>query len=269
MNQATQGAHLLEAGDVAVAALLVIVAGVVSLVMRLDLHRRLLLASIRTVVQLVLIGHILRWLFEIDNIWVLSVVLVVMMVNAGIAAVGRSDRTFPGVTYGAIFALVITGLATTFTVTGAIIGKGTWHEPQYLIPLMGMVLGNTLTGISLCLDSLLETLDQQASLIEMELCHGSSRWEAARGFVSQSVRRGMIPIINAMMVVGIVSLPGMMTGQILAGTEPLEAVKYQMVVMFMLAASCALASILMAFITYRRLFNDRHQLRRDLIKKRS
>jgi putative ABC transport system permease protein len=99
----------------------------------------------------------------------------------------------------------------------------------------------------------------------MELAHGATRWEAARDVLRDAVRRGMIPIINSMMVVGVVSLPGMMTGQILAGADPLRAVKWQIVVMFMIAAATSLGCIAVAMLTYKRLFNARHQLAVDLI----
>ena len=97
---------------------------------------------------------------------------------------------------------------------------------------------------------------------------GATSWQAAREVIAEAVRRGMIPIINSMTVVGIVSLPGMMTGQILAGAEPMDAVKYQLVVMFMLAAASAFGSILVALLVYRRLFNERHQLLYRLIQKK-
>jgi putative ABC transport system permease protein len=131
-----------------------------------------------------------------------------------------------------------------------------------------MVLGNSLTGISLCLDTLLEALSERRAYVETELALGASRWEAVREPLAQSVRRGLIPIINSMMVVGLVSLPGMMTGQILQGADPLQAVKYQIVVMFMIAASTSLGCMTMALLVYRRLFNERHQLRSEWIKHR-
>jgi len=153
-------------------------------------------------------------------------------------------------------------------VTGVVIGVQPWYRPQYLIPLLGMILGNGLTGISLCLDSLLELFAERSDLVEMELAHGATAWEAARPHLSEAVRKGMIPIINAMTVVGIVSLPGMMTGQILAGADPLEAVKYQIVVMFMLAAATSGGCMLIALGSFRRLFNSRHQLLRERIIRR-
>jgi putative ABC transport system permease protein len=111
-------------------------------------------------------------------------------------------------------------------------------------------------------------LAERRAEVEMELSHGATRWEAARTPLRDAVRRGMIPIINAMMVVGLVSLPGMMTGQILAGADPLEAVKYQVVIMFMIAGATSMGCIGMALLVYRRLFNEKHQLRADLILRR-
>jgi len=250
----------LGVAELAVAACLILVAGAVSLGLRLGLERRLALASVRTVVQLLLIGYVLKWIFDHSSPITLFLALALMLVAASRAAVARSDRTFKGATSRAFVTLVLCGLATTFTVTELVIGVGPWYEPRYVIPLLGMVLGNGLTGISLCLDHMLERLAEQGAIVEMELAHGATKWEAARDVLRDAVRRGLIPIVNSMMVVGIVSLPGMMTGQILAGADPLLAVKYQIVVMFMIAAATSLGCILMVLLIYKRLFNEKHQL---------
>jgi putative ABC transport system permease protein len=266
MPEAT-GALPLDALDLLVATALVLVAGAVSLALRLGLERRLALASVRTVVQLLLIGYVLEWVFAVDVPWAILGVLAVMIAAAGRAAVHRVSRTFRGAHLASFATLAITGTATTFTVTGAVIGVEPWWRPQYVIPLLGMVLGNSLTGISLCLESLLESLDADRDRIECELSLGATRWEAVRDPLAEAVRRGMIPIINSMMVVGIVSLPGMMTGQILAGADPMPAVKYQIVVMFMIAAATSLGCIVVALLVYRRLFNERHQLLAERIRR--
>ena len=130
-----------------------------------------------------------------------------------------------------------------------------------------MVLGNCLTGVSLCLDQLLNDFATKRAQVEMELALGATRWEAARDILRGSVSKGLIPIINTMMVVGIVSLPGMMTGQILSGTDPLDAVKYQIVVMFMIATATSLGCMTIALLVYRHMFNDRHQLRTGIVRK--
>ena len=265
MGSGTAGAISLSMEDLAIATSLVLVAGVVSMALRLGLGRTLLLASVRTVAQLLIIGFILEWIFSLEDALPLFCVLAVMVVFAGRAAVGRVERTFDGIFWRSGLTLATTGLLTAVIVTAGIIGVEPWYTPQYLLPLLGMILGNSLTGMSLCLDKLLEDLDLRAGTIETDLALGASRWEAAREPVTNAIRRGMIPIINSMMVAGIVSLPGMMTGQILAGANPIEAVKYQVVVMFMLVASTAMGSTGVALLTYRRLFNAHHQLERRAI----
>lgn len=251
-----------------IAACLILVCGLISVALGLKLEKRLAVAAIRTVVQLFLVGFVLRYVFNLNAWWAVLGVMAVMIALAARAAVRRPSRTFRGVGLLALVSLVISSSLVTFTVTGAIIGVVPWYRPQYVIPLLGMLLGNGLTGISLCLDQLLETLHARRDEVEMELACGATRWEAARGPLTDAVRRGMIPIINSMMVVGTVSLPGMMTGQILAGTDPMIAVKYQIMVMFMIAAGTAMASMGIALLVYRRLFNDRHQLRWDRIQRK-
>ncbi|MEM9490450.1 MAG: iron export ABC transporter permease subunit FetB [Myxococcota bacterium] len=250
----------LDAGDLALAAALVVIAGAVSVALRLSLERKLLIAAVRTVVQLLLVGYLLTRVFAMDQLWLVALVFALMIAAAGRAAVQRTRRSYTGATGDAALTLALTGLVTTIAVTALIIGVRPWWRPQYAIPLLGMILGNGLTGISLSLDSLLTSLSEGRARIEMELALGATRWEAVRTPLAEAVRRGMIPILNSMTVVGIVSLPGMMTGQILAGADPLDAVKYQIVVMFMLAAATAMGSMGVAVLAYRRLFNARHQL---------
>ena len=262
------GAIQLSFGALAASGALVLIAGIVSLALRLQLERRLALAAFRTVVQLLLVGYLLKYVFALNHPGALAPILAVMILAAAHSAVTRPSRTYPGATLNAFITLTLCGIATTFTVTQLIIQVSPWYKPQYVIPLLGMILGNGLTGISLALDHLLEQFQQHKGLIEMELAHGATRWEAARDPLRESVRRGMIPIINSMMVVGIVSLPGMMTGQILAGESPLDAVKYQIVVMFTIAAATSLGCIGIALFTYHALFNTKHQLQSHRIRPR-
>ena len=128
-----------------------------------------------------------------------------------------------------------------------------------------MILGNTLNGVSLGLDRLGSELRGKRDQVEASLALGATRWEAARKPVQQAVKTGLIPTINAMMVVGIVSLPGMMTGQLLAGTSPLEAVKYQIVIMFLIASGTALGTVSVVLLSFRRLFNSDHQFEYALL----
>lgn len=254
--------------DLAISAGLILTSAGISLALKLKMEKRLALASLRTVVQLLLVGFVLQRVFEINTLAALIPVLLFMMLIAAHTASGRPARTFRGLGPQAFVVMAVTSLAVTTTATGLIIGVEPWYRPAYLIPLLGMVLGNTMNGISLATDHFLESLHERSHEIEMELSMGATRWEAARRSLAEAVRRGMIPIVNSMMVVGIVSLPGMMTGQILAGADPAVAVKYQIMIMFMIAAGVSLGAMGMVLLSYRRLFNSRHQLLRDRIRKR-
>jgi putative ABC transport system permease protein len=185
---------------------------------------------------------------------------------AGIAAVRRTERRFPGVYLASSVSILVSSWTVTAFGIMAVLNKAdAWYEPQYTIPILGMILGNTLTGISLGLGRLEDDLVVRRDLVEMSLALGATSWEAARGPVRQAVRTGMIPTINSMMVTGIVSLPGMMTGQLLSGVSPLEAVKYQIVIMFLIASGTALGTVGVALLSFRCLFNRQHQFQSHLL----
>jgi putative ABC transport system permease protein len=259
----------LSLGQIGIATLLVVVAGAISVAFRLKLEKSLALAAVRTVVQLLLIGYALKYVFVLRSPLLILGLVLLMVVAAGRAALGRSQYTYSDAFVHSFISLAVSGLLTAFVVTATVIQVHPWYRPQYLIPLVGMILGNSLTGVSIALDQLLRDVVERRAEIEMDLSLGASAWEAAHGPLQDAVRRGMIPTINAMLVVGVVSLPGMMTGQILAGSDPLEAVRYQIVVMFMLAAATALGCMLMVLLACRRLFNARHQLEESAVRPRA
>lgn len=247
------------------ASLLLLVNIFLSVILRLGLGRDLVISALRMTVQLLLIGLVLEWIFQSEEPVIIVLMAVIMAALAGIAAVQRTKRRFPGIFWNSL--VVIS--ASAFLVTGAsiagILQVKPWYNPQYLIPLLGMVLGNALTGISLGLDHMMEGCIRNRNWIETMLSHGATRWEAAHEEIRQAMRTGMIPTINAMMIMGIVSLPGMMTGQILAGASPMDAVGYQMVIMFMVASCTALATLGVVLMAYRILFSSDHRLQRSRI----
>ncbi len=254
--------------DVGLAAVLIAVNGVVSIAIGLKLGRLLVLASIRTIAQLLLIGLVLQSVFSFEHWSAVFGLLAVMTVIAGVSAVGRSGRRYRGIYADSIVAV----WASSWMVAGyalLVIMRDVepWYQPQYAVPLAGMILGNSLNGISLGLNRLTEQLTTNRGQVETLLALGATRWEAARDSVRQAIHTGMIPIINSMMVVGIVNLPGMMTGQLLAGVAPQQAVRYQIVIMFVISAATALGTVGVVLLSYRRLFNERHQFRSQLIFK--
>lgn len=260
----------ISSGGLILSAFLVFIAGAISLLFRLKLESKLAVATVRSVIQLTLIGYVLTWIFDENRDPLVLIPLVLVMITvASRSAVQRASKTVKGAAWLTFTTLMISALFTTVTVTAVIVRVEPWYKARYFIPLLGMVLGNGLTGISLCLDQALNHLKDKRELIEMELAHGATAWEASRDILSGAVYRGMIPIINSMTVVGLVSLPGMMTGQILAGADPLNAVKYQIVVMFMICTVTSLSCLMLVLFIFKRLFNERHQLRAEQILKKA
>ena len=245
--------------QVGIAALLILINGALSVLLKLGLERRFLLAAVCTVVQLLLVGLVLEWVFRVDRWYVVLALMTVMTLIAGVAATQRTQVRYPGIWVRSIASIWASSWLMAALALGVILRVRPWYTPQYAIPLLGMILGNTLNGVSLGLDRLGGELTGRRHQVEALLALGATRWEAARPLVQEAVRTGLIPTINAMMVVGIVSLPGMMTGQILAGADPVEAVKYQIVIMFLLASATAVGTVSVVLLSYQRLFNEHHQ----------
>lgn len=255
--------------SLSIAAGLILVNALISLILRLDLERRLLWAALRTIGQLALLGFVLKAVFEQEHPAVLGAVLLFMTVLAGLTAVSRTERRYPGIWLNGLLSAASASWLVTLVMLTLIIPPAQWtgNAPQYAIPLLGMVLGNTLNGLSLGLDRFGEQLVQRRSEIEMRFCLGATRWEAAGDVIRDAIRTGMIPIINSMTVVGLVSLPGMMTGQLLAGALPAVAVKYQIMIMFVIAAGTALGTMTAVLLSYLRTFDRRHLVVWDRLRR--
>ena len=242
---------------------LIVAAGAVSLVLRLGVEKRLGVAALRTVIQLGLLGLILERVFAVRNPYVVVGLLLLMTVFAAREAVGRSSRRYKGILADAWLTMAATCFLVGGIVTQVVVGVEPWYDPQYVIPLLGMILGNSLTGISLCLDRFMDHLETRSAEVELRIAYGATRREALAAPLKDAVRTGMIPIINSMAAAGIVSLPGMMTGQILAGSPPMQAVAYQIVVMFMIAAAVALGAMLVVVLAGRHFMGVDATLRLD------
>ncbi|MBI2479411.1 MAG: iron export ABC transporter permease subunit FetB [Planctomycetia bacterium] len=256
--------------QVSAAALLILVNAAISLTLRLRLEWSLLIASVRTILQLLLIGLVLHWVFQVEQVVVVVAMLSIMTGIAGYTAFSRSANAYAGMLLDTMVAVWASSwFVLAFAMVAVLQGARSWHDPQYAIPLLGMILGNTLNGITLGLAGVLEGFRSGRDQVETLLTLGATRWEAARELIQKALTTALTPIINSMMVVGIVSLPGMMTGQLLSGVEPIQAVMYQIVIMFLIASATALGSVGVVLLAYRRLFNKQHQFRYDAIRNRS
>ncbi|KAB7623981.1 ABC transporter permease [Alkalilimnicola sp. S0819] len=259
----------LTAWDLALAAGLVVVLAALSWQGQLGVGRSLLIAGARTVVQLLLIGLVLEALFAFSALHWVALLALAMLLIAGREVMARQQRRFLGLWgYGlGTLAMSVSSFSITVLALLLLVQPEPWYRPQYAVPLLGMMLGNTMTGVAVALDRLTESAWRERSGIEGRLLLGQ-RWDqAVAGLRREAMRAGMIPMINAMAAAGVVSLPGMMTGQILAGAPPVEAVKYQILIMFLITAGTGFGTLVAVRLGARRLFDGRERLRLDRLRK--
>jgi putative ABC transport system permease protein len=254
--------------DLSFAALLILALAALSFRLKLGLEKRILISAARTVIQLTLIGLVLKVLFAHVQFGWIALMALTMLLAAGYEVTSRQKYKLSGgwgfrIGTGAMF---VSAFTVTFFALTVIISPAPWYAPRYAIPLLGMLLGNTMNGISLSLNHLTQNMRSQRAIIETRLALGQTKSEAIADIRRESIRTGLIPIINAMAAAGIVSLPGMMTGQILAGNLPVDAVKYQIMIMFMVSAGTGFGTLAAVWMTSRRLFDDRDRLRLDRLE---
>jgi putative ABC transport system permease protein len=255
--------------SVGVAAALILVNALISWRLRLGLEKRIAWAAIRMTLQLFLLGLVLHQIFSLASATPVLLLAGLMTLIAGYSAVSRIDHRYDRIYPSAISAVWVSSWLVTAITVLLIVRPQPWHSPHVLIPLLGMVLGNSLTGISLGMDRFLSDLQSRRTEVEMRLTLGATRWEACREVFVSSARIAMIPILNTMSVAGIVSIPGMMTGQLLAGAPPIQAVKYQIMIMFVIAAAIALGVMIALGQTFFRVTTTRHQIDWGQIRKTS
>ncbi len=249
--------------DLALASLLILVNAGIGIALRLGIGRRILVAATRSVAQLLLLGLVLVWVFKQEGPWAVLLMMAIMIALAGFEAVRRTTHRVPGIYAMSMGVMLASSLVITLYGLTAVIGTKPWYQPQYAIPILGMVLGNTLNGIALGLETVLDGFRRDRVQIEILLAHGATPAEASRDVVRRAVRVGMIPILNAMVAAGVISIPGMMTGQILAGGDPGDAARYQIFILFAIAGGVALGTMGVVFGARRLVFDDRARLRVD------
>ncbi len=259
---------LLTPMDVATAASLLVIDAGLSLWLKIGIHRQLFIAATRMVVQLVAIGYLLKLIFAMSSPVATLLLVLAMVLVAAREVAARPEHAFVGV-FNIAIGFGAVGFATFVTVLLALttaIRPQPWYEPHYAIPLAGIILGNALNSASLSLDSMLASVHRDRPGIEARLSLGSTFHEAIAPLIRESIRRGLLPIINQMSAAGIVTLPGIMTGQILAGLDPLEAVKYQILLMFLLSGGGGIAAVVTSYAAAGRLTDNRSRLRLDRLR---
>ena len=251
--------------DLLLASSLVALDAGVSIALRLQLHRQLLWAAARMVIQLIAVGFILRFIFTLNNPLATLAVVVVMGAIAAREIAARPVRKFRGFAGLAISGATV-ALATLVTAILALttaIRPHPWYDPRYAVSLVGIILGSVLNSGSLALDGIVGGVWRERTAIEAQLGLGVDYRAATLPLLREALRRGLLPIINQMSAAGLITLPGIMTGQIIAGMDPMEAVKYQILLMFLLAGASGVAALVVAELALRRLSDARQRLRLD------
>jgi putative ABC transport system permease protein len=252
--------------DLSLALGLILIAVGISSWQRLGLARDFVVGAIRTIVQLLLVGYVLVYIFALSRWYITVAALLLMTVVATFAAVGRQKVSRKKKVGGGLHR--ITGVAmllgsgfTLVYISTLVVRVHPWYDPRYMIPIFGMIVGSAMNGASIALERLAAEMEARKAEIEAYLALGATYQQATRQVVRQALRAALIPTVNALMVVGIVTLPGMMTGQILAGSSPLTAVRYQIVVVFMQTAAVAITTVVLTLWYRRTFFTGALQLR--------
>jgi putative ABC transport system permease protein len=223
----------------------------------------------RCFAQLSLLGYILVPIFLANRWWLTLLYTLFMLVVAAVEAVSRPTQTYNGMLLQVLGALGLAGSAIISYGLALVVQVSPWYDPQYLIPMLGMLLGNACSGVAVGLSTVLDELSSGRDKVEMLLAMGATRMEASREVVQRASRMALTPLLNTMNVVGIVSIPGMMTGQILGGSDPSVAARYQIIVMFLIGAATGLSSVATIMLAVVSLIDDKHRLRSERLQPRA
>ncbi|QWT21626.1 ABC transporter permease [Bacillus sp. NP157] len=253
--------------DIAIASIVLLVDGALSIRMRLGIHRPLAIAALRMVLQLVALGFVLRTVFAIDSAWLTIALILAMTLAAAREASARPQQRLRQGHY--LTSLASVGapslLTCLFALAVLLPGEGGWTA-RFAVPVAGILLGNVLNAVSLGMAGILEGVVLEAPAIEARLMLGHAFRDATGPLERRSIRRAMVPLVNQMSAAGIITMPGIMTGQVLAGMDPLHAATYQIVLMLLLAGGSGLGSILATRLALRQLTDPRERLRLDRLR---
>ena len=220
-------------------------------------------SGLRMFIQLLVVGYVLHLIFALRTPLPVLLILIVM-IGFAVQTIGARVKTKMPHFYRVVGTAILFGCGgMTFFFCSLVIGLEPWYDPRYLIPLAGMIIGNSMTGASLAVERLASEFRERRDEIETGLCLGGSIQAVSETAVRSAFRAALIPSVNAMAAMGLVFVPGMMTGQILSGTEPLIAVKYQIAIMCVITGSVSLTTFFIFKLGYRAYFTPYQSLSED------
>lgn len=247
----------IELWQVGAALALVALAAAVSRLWRADLERDIAVATVRSIVQLTLVGYAIKVVFDADEMWLVVAMLAAMALFGALTARRRAARV--PVAFGPL--LVALGTAGAATL-GLVVALGIFEPtPRYLVPVGGMVIGNAMTASAVALNRLGDEVAASRARIEATLALGATAREAAAPVVRRALRSGMISIVDSTKTTGLIFFPGTMVGMLLAGAEVTDAVRLQLILLYVILGAVSIAALLATALARRGFFTAAHQLR--------
>ncbi|MGM0123959.1 hypothetical protein IGI37_001333 [Enterococcus sp. AZ194] len=250
MNLAVNNLSLLFSG------LMVVVALGISYKEKLGFTKEIIVGVIRAIIQLVCVGYLLKYIFQVNNQLLTIAMAIIIVINASANAKKRSKQ----IKNGFLLSFIAIGCSTGVTISLLVLSGSIKFIPSQIIPISGMIASNSMVAIGLCYRSLDSLFHDQRQAILEKLSLGADIKLASLPILRQSIRTGMSPTIDSAKTVGIVSLPGMMSGLIFAGVDPVHAIKYQIMVTFMLLSATSIGSIIATYLAYKSYYNEQKQL---------
>lgn len=248
--------NLMNTTSLLIASSLVVVPLLFSYFQKLKLGKEIIVSVIRAIVQLVIVGYLLNYIFGLKNPMFTTLLLLFMTFNAAYNAAKRGKT----IKNGLLISFIAIGIGAVITLSILVFSGAIKYEPYQVIPVSGMVISNAMVALGLCYRQLTSNFKNKREEVETKLSLGADILPSSIEIIRDSIKTGMLPTIDSAKTLGIVSLPGMMTGLILAGTSPVEAIKYQIMVTFMLLSTTSISSFIACYLSYRGFFNRRKQL---------
>ncbi|WP_420897210.1 ABC transporter permease [Bifidobacterium dolichotidis] len=247
---------VIDVWGLVLAMVMVCAAAGISVAMKLGVARSLVWGSVRSLIQLLVMGIVLTYIIRWNNAWITVGLLCVMVLAAAQIAMGRAKGAPSGMIGIVLLSLAVTMLLMITVVVEIIIRPKNWASPELIIPITGMLLGNAVSALALGLNRFFDSMRERADDVQTMLALGATKWEAARPSIRNSVKLGLLPSIAKLETSGIVMIPGMMAGQIISGESPFQAAKYQFVLLTGIAALTLVADAIILALVYKRCFTS-------------
>ncbi|WP_155285944.1 ABC transporter permease [Lacticaseibacillus zhaodongensis] len=239
------------------AVLLVLIALIINFKEHIGLQKDIIIGVVRAVIQLTVVGYVLTYIIKVDRVWLTLLMVAIIIFNAAYNARGRAN----GIPHAFVISLVAISVATLLTLVMLIIAHAIAFIPSQVVPITGMIASNVMVATGLCYRAMNSSFHDQRQAVLEKLALGADLKQASISIVRAAIRTGMSPTIDSAKTVGLVSLPGMMSGLIFAGVDPTKAIMYQIMVTFMLLGATSLGSVIACYAAYKQFYNADLQLR--------